>query len=472
MLEHTLFSPVPPVPPRPAIIQVISATPPPLSEDDAALVLQFFRTLYHFFPCFEQELRSIPEPRQQNKFLYPLSALLKAGMLLFLFKLKSRRYYNDLRKEQLFLQNLLGWLKTDTVPHGDTIADALEKMEPHHLEKLRTAGMKALLQSRALERFRLLGLYYLIAFDGTGIYTFHQRHCEHCLTKTYKGSDGKEHTLYYHTVLEAKLVTSCGMAFSLGTEFIVNDDPNATKQDCELKAFYRLLPRLRQDYPRLPMVLLLDGLFAGAPTFELCKKSRCHFIITFKEGTIPSIETEYQSLLPLQPENRLRRSFQEAGKTVQQAMNWVNQIDYQGHTIQVLEQIEVKNNEATRFKWLTDLHITESNCSLVANEGGRCRWKIENQGFNIQKHGEFELEHSYSLHQTAWKLFYLLLQITHNWEQCVLFSEVLRRIKPPQARTRRGLFERLRNIFLFRSLDWSVLWELIKTPCQIRWDTS
>jgi len=32
----------------------------------------------------------------------------------------------------------------------------------------------------------------------------------------------------------------------------------------------------------------------------------------------------------------------------------------------------------------------------IAQNAGRDRWKIENQGFNSQKHGGFALEHLYS----------------------------------------------------------------------------
>jgi len=39
-------------------------------------------------------------------------------------------------------------------------------------------------------------------------------------------------TLYYHPVLEAKLINSNGFAFSLITEFIENPGDKVTKQDC------------------------------------------------------------------------------------------------------------------------------------------------------------------------------------------------------------------------------------------------
>ena len=50
---------------------------------------------------------------------------------------------------------------------------------------------------------------------------------------------------------------------------------------------------------------------------------------------------------------------------------------------------------------------------FLANQGGRLRWKIENEGFNIQKNGGFNLEHPYSQDGTARKIFYFLLQIAH-----------------------------------------------------------
>jgi hypothetical protein len=48
---------------------------------------------------------------------------------------------------------------------------------------------------------------------------------------------------------------------------------------------------------------------------------------------------------------------------------------------------------------------------VLANEGGRLRWKIENEGFNTQKNGGFELKHAYSEDEIATKIFYVLLHI-------------------------------------------------------------
>lgn len=103
--------------------------------------------------------------------------------------------------------------------------------------------------------------------------TFRELHCtvpawyDYCLTRELNNGE----RLYYHPVLEAKLVTANGFAFSLMTEFIENADPQVEKQDCELRVFYRLSKRLKVRFPHLPMCLLLDGLFADGPTFQLCQ---------------------------------------------------------------------------------------------------------------------------------------------------------------------------------------------------------
>ena len=44
---------------------------------------------------------------------------------------------------------------------------------------------------------------------------------------------------------------------------------------------------------------------------------------------------------------------------------------------------------------------------------GRKRWKIENEGFNIQKNGTFNIGHLYSKDSTAIKVHYLMIQIAH-----------------------------------------------------------
>ena len=67
---------------------------------------------------------------------------------------------------------------------------------------------------------------------------------------------------------------------------------------------------------------------------------------------------------------------------------------------------------------MTDLPITNKNIesSIIV---GRKRWKIENEGFNIQKNGTFDIGHLYSKNAVAIKVHYLMIQIAHIIRQLV-----------------------------------------------------
>lgn len=97
---------------------------------------------------------------------------------------------------------------------------------------------------------------------------------------------------------------------------------------------------------------------------------------------------------------------------INQKYSWVNDIDHKKNFFDVLECCETTLDKQTRFVWLTNLKVKKSNIVKIA-KGGRLRWKIENEGFNIQKNRGFNLEHPYSQNETSMKNLYLLLQIAY-----------------------------------------------------------
>ena len=88
------------------------------------------------------------------------------------------------------------------------------------------------------------------------------------------------------------------MSISVATEWIRNENGKEyDKQDCELKAFKRLAVKLKKMYPRLPLVILADGLYANQTFFKICKDNGWEFVVTFKDGNLPSVHQEI-ALLP------------------------------------------------------------------------------------------------------------------------------------------------------------------------------
>ena len=158
--------------------------------------------------------------------------------------------------------------QAEKIPHGDTLNYFLSRVDPEHIGNFRTSMIRRLLRAKCFAPYRLLGGYYLIVIDGTGHLSFSKRHGEQCVQKKLKNGE----TIYCHSVLEAKLILPFGMALSIDTEFIENTDPLASKQDCEVKAGYRLLAKIKAKFPQLKICLGLDSLFANQKIMEIAEK--------------------------------------------------------------------------------------------------------------------------------------------------------------------------------------------------------
>ena len=491
-----------------------TATPPTASEQfkQQRILHATLATITHFFGPLSRLFVGVDDPRDQAKITYPLASLLWTGVWMFLCQLGARRQiaieFRDNAPSETNFARLFG---TQTVPHGDTLEEAFARLKPEQAQACVTALTETLIRKKVLQPYRLLDQYYVIAIDGTGIYSFSTRHCEHCLTRTHKGK-----TTYYHNLLEAKLITWDGFAFSLMTEFIENPAPNPTKQDCELKAFYRLAERLKERFPRLPICLSLDGLFACGPVFQICLEAGWKCVVVLKEKDLPTVHTEFLSLSKLHPEQQLRQEALSPTGTLhtEQGFRWVNGIEYldtqkREHQLSVIEcqetktkieaqteigtttatrtrrksssgpKIETKTEtnpdgeaQTTRFLWVSNLPITKSNVREVAQQAGRDRWKIENEGFNSQKQGGFALEHLYTHDQTSAKIFYFLLQIAHLLFQLTVAGSLLKKYFPRGFGSLRKFAERLCEAWRNSLLAPEILFLLEQLRCQIRFDTS
>lgn len=360
-----------------------------------------------FFPEFRIWIKRLRDPRNQNMIKYILPTMIWVGILLHLLKLGSRRQINFELNEEEMIKNLgiLAKSKIDRIPHDGTLEYLMERISQVELSKLRTKMINRLIRNKCFSRYRFFG-NYLIAIDGSGYLTFKRRHCNHCLKQE---KDGKV-IYYYHPILEAKLILSNGMAFSIETEFVENPGKKVKVQDCELKAFHRLADRLKKTFPQLNICLLLDGLYANKPVIDLCNRNSWKYIITFKEGSMKEVYEEYESLKKLHPDNYLEHN----NSGIKQEYYWATDVLQYKETsnANVMECIEYKSDERKRFVWLTNFSISKDNVKEIGG-GGRLRWKIENEGFNMQKNGGYELEHPYSEHIVALKNFYILLQIAH-----------------------------------------------------------
>jgi hypothetical protein len=57
-----------------------------------------------------------------------------------------------------------------------------------------------------------------------------------------------------------------------------------------------LAKRLKELFPRLPIVLLMDGLYPNSPVLDLCRRYHWQYMIVLKDGSLPSVWEEVEGL--------------------------------------------------------------------------------------------------------------------------------------------------------------------------------
>jgi len=410
-------------------------------------------------------LASIEDCRERSK--YSISEIIVAAIALFLFKQGSRNAFNNLREERKFKQNYYR-LFGARLPHLDTVDNVLRLLPEEILETLKHKLIQILLTKKVWHNQRLFGQYFIIAVDATGVVNFKEKHCDQCLHKTSK----KGKVSYFHNVLEAKLITASGFCVSLMTKWIENPTTDYKKQDCERKAFVRLAEKLKKSYPRLPICITVDSLYPSESFFETCKDYDWRYILTFKEGTIPTLAKKAEEVAKYNPQKKT--DVHVAGKKrIEEFYSWANNLNYKSYKINWLECWETVTSQETeapkisRFVHLTDLAIETGNITLLSHNG-RMRWKIENEGFNEQKNSGFEMSHKYSrVNYLAMKNYYQCLQIAHLLTQLMTLNNRFKACLQGKI-TRKHLWVLMIASLLFEKLCLKKLKQYTEKKIQIR----
>jgi hypothetical protein len=390
----------------------------------------------------------LPEQRKPQGREYSLEEIMLGGLILFLLKAGSRNQMNNYRRSGHFKEQYQR-LFSLKLPHQDSVFDVLETLLSEELDKVKMVSMSRLFEQKFLREDRLLNRYYLVAVDATGVVSFDERHCEHCLTK--KSKSGK--VTYFHYVLEAKLVTPTGLAISLASEWIENPEGEFNKQDCERKAFKRLAEKLKKQYPRLPVCILADGLYPYEDAFQICENNDWKFIFVLQDNSLKTVQEELTLTRRRNP--AATHYWVEQGWRITNEYRFQTDIEYhKKYTLNWVQCIENRNKddkkETSHFEYVTNIKPDRDNVREIA-DNGRLRWKIENEGFNTQKCGGYELEHKFAEKSyNAMKNYYTLLQIAHAIIQMVEKGKVVTAIlKMRPKETLRNLWKNLIGYMIF-----------------------
>lgn len=332
------------------------------------------------------------------------------------------------------------------VPSDTAMRESLDEVAPSLLRAAYAAVFRQLQRGKALEPFVYYKNCYLLSLDGTGFFSSKKIHCESCLTKT--NSKTGEIT-YQHQMLGAVLVhPDFKEVIPLAPEPIVRQDGN-NKNDCERNAAKRLLGQIREDHPRLGLIVVEDALASNAPHVREILKHRMHFILGVKPGDHPFLFDHVIDALDHDRADTIR--WKSGG--VQCEIVFVNDVPLnesnQDLRVNYFEysEYDFDDNRLKHFSWITDFAVTRANARLLVS-GGRARWRIENETFNTLKNQGYHYEHNFGHGDiNLCNVFAMLMMLAFLVDQvqqlcCPLFRAVWQKL-----RTKRALWDNLRSHF-------------------------
>jgi len=337
---------------------------------------------------FEQ----IEDSRQAGKVDYRLHDCLMSALAMMFFQDPSLLSFQRRMHDPLQCGNLKALFAVEAIPKDTALRESVDAVATEALKPAFEIILQRLQRGNQLAAYSFLDGHYLIALDGSQYFSSEQIQCPGCLT--HQGAKGP--LRYSHQILQAVMLhPHMRQVLPLAPEPVANTDGHR-KQDCELAAAKRILPKMRTAHPRLPIIITADGLYSNQPFVDALKKARMSFILVAKPTDHKLLFEWVHELSGLGEGGRLE--FTDA-KGRRHTHRWLNQVPLNGSRnadeLNFFEYwLTVDQKVTYHNSWVTDITISENNvCELV--QGGRARWKIENETFNTLKNQGYHIAHNF-----------------------------------------------------------------------------
>ena len=367
-----------------------------------------------FCPELFSMFGKVKDPRHQSYVDYSARVMLGTMYYKSIAGISSMQEMTRAFNDERICRNLYCFMGEDAkeyLPHGVTENEFLEKLDPKELENIQQNIVYSMIRRKTFENARVFKKWQVIV-DATELDEGYQKKNNYYLSRCYNRNEENEFVKYHRSVLEAKIYFGDNLVCSIASETIENSDAyvnqsdEAVKQDCESKAFVRLAAKIKKKFPRLPIIITADGLYVTKNVLQICQEYHWDYIIRYKEGCASSIAKEYRAL----PEKEI----------IGTDIEYQNKIMFNDFDVNLIycreKRIKKDEEKETEFAWITSIEITKSNAKKIVS-AGRNRWKIENQGFNRQKHWQGNIKHACSWNERAQKNHYLMEQIADFMKQ-------------------------------------------------------
>jgi hypothetical protein len=396
------------------------------------------------FAKIRLDLHNIPDHRASNSKI-PLGDILMSAFAMFSLKDPSLLAFDKRRcDDPESLQQVYG---ISTIPCDSQMRAALDQVTPDSLRQPFLTLFQDAQRGKALEKFKYLDDYYLLALDGTGIYSSENVSSDYCLGKRKRNGI----TEYYQQLLGAAIVSpELKEVLALCPEMIAKQD-GAKKQDCERNATRRFLEKFRNEHPHLKCIVIEDGLSSNGPHIKDLKKHDLRFILGAKEKDHVYLFEQMDEALEAGEVTEFSMS-RDSDSNLTDIYRFVNGIalnkSHPDILVNMLEYWQVDGDgKELHFTWVTDIPLHCDNVYKIMR-AGRSRWRIENETFNTLKNQGYNLGHNYGLgkkHLSAVFVHLMMLAFLADQIQqlcCPLFNAAWQ-----ECGSKRYLWESIRSTF-------------------------
>lgn len=375
-------------------------------KKDISLVNTLYNIIKKYLPKLFDLFDDLTDVRHQSYVTYNMKVICITRLFALLCGITTMNSLTDSFNSEDAIINISKLCNSslDDIPHYDTINDVFENINIDELRYIQKYIAYTIIRSKMFDRLRYKGKIQVVV-DGTSLVTFNYKHCDHCLVDSHSDAS----ITYKHYVLEAKIIFG-SFVLSIDSEFIENPNPDVVKykkQDCETKAFKRLASRLKKNFPKLKFIITADGLYSSSPIIKICENNNWNYIFRLKSEFPKTITQDFEGIIEYHNETKLNNYF------------LVKNYSYHNHIFNIVRFVE--NNKI--FTYITNLDINDKNIMDIISLG-RNRWKIENNGFNLQKNNTFDITHMCSYNYNAMKVHYFFIQFAHTIRQLLELGHI------------------------------------------------
>ena len=384
------------------------------------------------------------DERRQNSVNYTVMDTALSVLACMFYKSSSVLKYRRMLKLKFYQNNLETQFGVQNIPSDNQIRTIVGDVESEAFAPVFKNYLNKLQRSNHLKKFTFQNKY-LVAIDATQYYCSEVINCSECLTQTKR--NGK--ILYSHKALQPIIChPDQKQILPMMPEAIKNSD-GTEKQDCEINAAKRMLPKLRAQHPRMPFIWLADSLYATAPFIKSITDKKEEYIFRIKKGDHKSL---YEHI-----ETAEYQSFKTSVLKTTIAYRWYENIPLNNSTnitVTVLKAFVITTDKNGNKKstiagvWATNLDVNNETVVSIT-KAARARWRIENQCFNALKNHGYELTHNWGHVNGEAFNFYIFIMIAFYMHQIFEMTDRLFQWCRKVCVTYKDLWADLLSLFKF-----------------------